>query len=57
MIMGAEVSVVMMLPIESTDMESYNHQSDQLELYVITSALNCCITKYKNNDTCQKCVT
>lgn len=38
MIMGAEVSVVMMLPIESTDMESYNNQRDQLELYVITSA-------------------
>lgn len=35
--MGAEVSVVMISPIESTDIESYN-QSDQLMLYVITSA-------------------
>ncbi len=35
MIMGAEVSVVMMLLIE---LESYNNQSDQLELYVIISA-------------------
>lgn len=35
--MGAEVSVVMIPPIESTDIEPYN-QSDQLVLYVITSA-------------------
>lgn len=42
--MDAGVSVVIVPPIKSTCVESYN-QSDQVVLYEITSAENCCIAR------------